>query len=90
MARLHSHLCPEIRTSAGGKYFLELLLTSNFRHACVGGNDGVISRVAAMKRSVIEDGKRHSDNAPEYATLLPGYGLKSAPVLDVSIFWNFY
>ena len=34
-------------------------------------------RVAAMKRSVIEDGRRHLANDPEYASLLPGYGLRA-------------
>ena len=33
------------------------------------------SFVAAMKRSVIEVGRRHLANDPEYASLLPGYGL---------------
>ena len=31
-------------------------------------------RVAAMKRSGIEDDHDYSNNYPEYATLLPGYG----------------
>ena len=34
-------------------------------------------RVAAMKRSVIEVGRRHLANDPEYASLLPGYGLRA-------------
>ena len=34
-------------------------------------------RVAAMKRSVIEDGRRDLANDPEYASLLPGYGLRA-------------